>query len=491
MLDTNIVAVSLPSIARDLHGELTDVEWVVSAYVLPFAALLIPAGSLADWLGRKRTLLLGVVVFTLASMMCGLAPTLATLDCARSLQAIGAALQLSGSLGVIAHGFKPHERTRVFAIWGTVMGLAPSIGPILGGLVTSYLGWRWAFFINLPLGVALIAIAISSVDESRDSKSEGLDYLGIILFGNGLLGIVWALIAANKVGWSTPSTFVKFVIGTMLLLGFVLAERRHPRPMIDLALFRDRTFVGTTIAMLSYGATAQVMMTILPLYLQDAFGQSPVHAGVAMIPFALPLLMGPSVGGRLATQMSSRAILVFGLGLVAFGDATTATTVLADFGYWPVAFGMLMLGAGAGILNSETAKAQISSVPLERAGTASGLSGATRFVGIICGLAGLGAVLAGVSEANLRRIAEKRITDQTVDWHGLSLRIVGGDAVGALATLPGPIRVAISDAMPHAVATGFGITFATAGIVAVLSCVLCWKLIRAKSPAPETSRYAE
>jgi EmrB/QacA subfamily drug resistance transporter len=243
MLDTNIVAVSLPSIARDLHGEWTDVEWVVSAYVLPFAALLIPAGSLADRVGRKRTLLLGLVVFTVASVLCGLAPSLAALNGARSLQAIGAALQLSGALGVIAFGFKPHERDRVFAIWGTVMGLTPSLGPLVGGLVTSYLGWRWAFFVNIPLGIVLVAVVSASAEESRDPKRERLDFLGIVLFSTGLFSIVWALIAANKVGWGTASTIIKLTTGSVLLLGFVLAERKHPRPMIDLALFRDRKFV--------------------------------------------------------------------------------------------------------------------------------------------------------------------------------------------------------------------------------------------------------
>src|ERR1700744_1869558 len=205
MLDTNIVAVSLPSIARDLHGGFTDVEWVVSAYILPFAALLMPAGDLADRLGRRRMLILGLSIFTLASFFCGVTPNLAVLNGARALQAVGAALQLTASLAAISHGFEAHERARVFAIWGTVMGMAPPLGPIVGGLVTSYLGWRWAFYINLPLGAGLIALAVSSVTESRDPKAARLDFPGIILFGCGLFSIVWALIDANNVGWSSSA----------------------------------------------------------------------------------------------------------------------------------------------------------------------------------------------------------------------------------------------------------------------------------------------
>jgi MFS family permease len=220
--------------------------------------------------------------------------------------------------------------------------------------------------------------------------------------------------------------------------------------------------------MLGYAAAAQVMMTILPLYLQDAFVLSPAIAGLAMTPFALPLLIGPSVGGRLATHMSSRAILSFGLGLVALGNAVAAAAVLADLAYWTAAIGMLITGSGAGLLNSETAKAQVSSVPPERAGMASGLASTTRFIGIIAGVVGLGAVLAGVAEASLRRLGAPLVLDQRVDWHDLSLRIVGGDASGALSALSDPIRIALQGTVHASVAAGFGAALSVAAVVAVL-----------------------
>ena len=478
MLDTNIVAVSLPSIARDLQGGFADVEWVVSAYILPFAALLMPAGALADRLGRRRMLILGLSIFTFASFLCGAAPNLLTLNGARALQAVGAALQLTSSLAVVAQGFEAHERARVYAIWGTVMGMAPPLGPILGGLVTSYLGWRWAFYINLPLGAGLIALAVTSVGESRDPKAGGLDYPGIVLFGGGLFSVVWALIDANRVGWESAPTIIRLVIGAVLLVGFVFAERKHRRPMIDLTIFRDPTVVGAAVAMLGYAASAQVMMTILPLYLQDAFVLSPAIAGLAMIPFALPLLIGPSVGGKLAATMSSRAILSLGLGLVAIGNAVAATAVLADLAYWTAAIGMFITGSGAGLLNSETAKAQVSSVPPERAGMASGLASTTRFIGIIAGVAVLGAVLAAVAEARLRKLGTTLAPDQGIDWHELSQRIVGGDAQGALAALSDPIQKALGGAVHASVAAGFGAALFVAAVVAVVSSLASWRLIR-------------
>ncbi|MFT4436053.1 MFS transporter [Caballeronia sp. 15715] len=487
MLDSNIVAVSLPSIARDLHGEFTDVEWVVSAYILPFAALLIPAGALADRLGRRRMLLLGLSIFTLASLLCGLAPSLVVLNGARALQAVGAALQLSAALAVITHGFQAQERARVYAILGTVMGIAPSLGPLVGGLVTSYLGWRWAFLINVPIGASLVTLIVFSVDESRDPNAGRLDLPGIFLFGTGLFSIVWALIAANSIGWGSTSTYSKLVVGALLLIAFFFAERMHPRPMVDLSIFRDRTVVGAAIAMFGYAAAAQVMMTLLPLYLQDMFSYSPAIAGLAMIPFALPLLVGPSIGGRLSLRVTSRAILVFGLGLVATGNAFIAATILAGCGYWAAAIGMVITGSGAGLLNGETTKAQISAVRPERAGMASGIAGATRFVGIIVGLAGMGAVLAGVAESSLHSLGLPRVHGRAIEWHALSLRIMGGDANGALSALPAETRESIEHAVRSSVAHGFGAALAVGAIVAAVSSALSWLLIRRVDPCEAES----
>ena len=478
MLDSNIVGVALPSIARDFHGEFTDVEWVVSSYVLPFCALLMPSGALADRVGRRRILILGLSIFTLASLLCGLAPTLALLNGARALQALGAALQLSAALAVMSHGFPAKDRARVYAIWGTVMGIAPSLGPVLGGLITSSLGWRWAFYMNLPIGVALIALGITSIAESNDPKAGRLDLRGIVLFGFGLFSVVWALIDANVVGWVSGSTLVKLLAGAVLLASFVLVERRHPRAMIDLTLFRERTVVGAAIAMLGYAATAQVMMTFLPVYLQDAFGHSPAMAGVAMIPFALPLLIAPGLGGLVAERFSSRAILAVGLCLVALGNAVLAALILTGFGYGAAAIGMVVIGSGAGLLNSETVKAQVSAVPPERAGMASGIASTTRFIGISFGLAGLGAVLASVAESSLRHRGASLVSGQAIDWHGLSLKVVGGDMSGALSVLPLSLRDTMAGAIHVSVVDGFGAVLTAAAIVAAISGVASWSLCR-------------
>ncbi len=483
MLDSNIVAVSLPAIARDLHGAFTDVEWVVSAYVLSFAALLMAAGALADRLGRRRVLLIGLSTFTAASLVCGLAPGTHVLNVARAVQGVGAALQLSAALAVMGHGFRGHERARAFAFWETVVGAAVPLGPVVGGVITAHLGWRWAFLINIPVGGALIALAVTAVDESRDADARRLDLPGILLFGCGLSSVVWALINANGTGWESPSTLAKLAVGAALLVAFGVAEVRQTRPMVDLALFRDRTVLGATVAMLGYAATAQVMMTILPLYVQGAFGLAPDRAGLAMIPFALPLVLCPTVASRFGARMSSRALLASGLGLVAFGNAAMALAMVAGGGYAAVALGMVVTGAGAGVLNVETTKAQINAVPPERAGMASGIVGTTRFVGIVVGLASLGAVLAATAENRLRALGLQAAPAGAVDWHALSLRVVGGDATGGLSILASDLHASLGPAVSASVSSGFGAALAVAALLAAMSGTLVLALMAAPNQA--------
>src|SRR5271154_5735700 len=194
MLDSNIVAVSLPSIARNLNATFADIEWVVSAYVLTFAALLMPSGALADRYGRRRMLIVGLAIFTLASLLCGLAPAAPILNAAGALQGVGAAVELSAALEVLGHEFRGAERAKAFGFWGTVVGVAVAVGPLVGGLITSTLGWRWAFLVNIPFGGALIWRTTDAVSESRDPEAQRLDAVGMLSFGGGLFCLVWALI---------------------------------------------------------------------------------------------------------------------------------------------------------------------------------------------------------------------------------------------------------------------------------------------------------
>jgi EmrB/QacA subfamily drug resistance transporter len=486
MLDSNIVAVSLPAIARDLNAAFADIEWVVSAYVLTFAALLMPAGALADRFGRRRMVVAGLSVFTLASLLCGLAPNAIVLNLARALQGIGAALQLRAALAILGHEFRGAERARAFGFWGTVIGVAVAIGPVVGGVITSGFGWRWAFLVNVPIGAALIALAASAVEESRDPDATRLDLAGMVLFGSGLFCLVWALIDAHADGWASRPTAFKLAAALVLLVSFVVAELAQRRPMVDFGLFRKRTFLGSSVAMVGFAASAQVMMTYLPLYLQNVFGLSPAAAGLGMLPFALPLFFCPRIAAALAARLSGRAVLTIGLAIVAAGNLATAAMVAAMMPYAVVAAGMLMTGCGAGLLNGETAKVSMSVVPPERGGMASGIGGTLRFVGLVTGITGLGAVLANRTENAFAQAAAAAGMPAGLGGgaHALVSHILAGDAGGVVDGMAASARATMLHLARASFAAGFTAVLLVAGGVAVLATLLAYGLIDAGETAP-------
>ncbi|HEF4837155.1 TPA: MFS transporter [Burkholderia vietnamiensis] len=303
------MAVSLPSIARGFHASFAEIEWVVSAYMTAFAACLLPAGGLADRFGRKRMLAAGLALFALASLGCGLAPSAAWLIAARAVKGGGAAMLLTAALAVIANRFPDgRERARAWAIWGMCMGIATALAPLIGGAITQWIGWRWVFLLNLPACALLAAGVRAAIAESRDPHATRVDAPGSLLFGAALACAIAALIGAPSHGWLTGATLGRLGLAAALSTAFVAVERRHARPMVDLALFGQPRFVGAVVAMFGYAACAQVMMTFLPLYLQNAFGMSAIDAGLGMLPFALAMIVGPSLGAKLAARMSSGGV---------------------------------------------------------------------------------------------------------------------------------------------------------------------------------------
>src|SRR6201999_800396 len=270
MLDSNIVAVSLPAIGRALGASFEDVQWVISAYVLTYASLLLASGNYADLYGRKKAMIIGLLVFAVASIGCGLATTSVLLNIARAVQGVGGALLLTASLAIIGNAFKGAERTRAFAFWGASLGIALAVGPIVGGVITSTIGWRWVFLVNVPATALLIAATFKFIEESHDPKAKNLDFAGIVTFSGGLALLVWGLIDGNDTGWSSPTILIRLAAAAILFAVFVVVELRTPQPMVDFNLFKKDTFLGAVLAMIGYGASAQVMIFFLPLYLQNA-----------------------------------------------------------------------------------------------------------------------------------------------------------------------------------------------------------------------------
>jgi EmrB/QacA subfamily drug resistance transporter len=314
VLDTNVVAIVLPTVARDFGANFVDIEWVISTYVLCFASLLLPAGTIADRFGRRRIFLMGIGAFAVASWLCGIAPSAISLYLARALQGVSAAFLLAPALAIIGHNFHSGaERNRAWAIWGGIMGLTMVLAPVIGGLIASLLGWRWAFYINLPICGALAIAALLLVRESRDVDARRLDPAGMLSFAAAMFGLTWALINGQAQGWISPTAVLGFVGGAAAFVVFVIAESVRKRPMLDLRLFRNSRFIGAVWAMFAYAACAQVMASMLPLFLQNGLGRTPLETGFAMLPFAVAMLIFPNVGGLLGRRLTSRGILSLGL----------------------------------------------------------------------------------------------------------------------------------------------------------------------------------
>ncbi|OWT71516.1 MULTISPECIES: MFS transporter [unclassified Achromobacter] len=475
VLDTNVVGIVLPTIARDLNASFADIEWVISTYVLCFSALLLPAGSIADRYGRKRVFLCGIVLFALASCACGLAPTATALYLARGAQGVGAAFLLAPALAIIGHAFHEESaRARAWAIWGAIMGLTMVLAPLIGGAINALLGWRWAFHINVPICAALALAVAGVIDESRDPTPRPLDFAGIVLFAGGMFAFTWALIVGPVQGWGSAGFLLRLGAGLVLFLGFSQVERRGRHPMLDLSLFAAPAFVGAVIAMLAYAASAQVMASLLPLFLQNARGKTALLAGVSMLPFALAMLVLPQVGRRLATRLRSYQILALGLAIVALGNLA----MMVAAGHHSPALlilAMAVLGSGGGLLNGETQKAIMGTVPRHRAGMASGISTTARFSGILLGFASLGAVLAGGVQAALR---DSMLHVGISGTPGFADTIAAGDLARALAMYPATLHETLTALARDSYGAGFARAFLVAGVVSLVASVTVYVLMR-------------
>jgi len=390
LLDVTVVNVALPDIQKDLHASFSQLQWVIDAYALSLAALTLTAGSLADLLGRKRIFALGVVIFTGGSLLCGVAPTANFLIVARGLQGVGGATMFAVSLALLAHEFHGAERGTAFGIWGATTGGAVAIGPLVGGLITEWIGWRWIFLVNVPIGAAALAITLLKVEESRDPEHGGIDIPGVITFTGGLFLLVFGLVRGNNAGWTSPQIMGVLIGSAVLLAAFVLIELRSRRPMLDLHLFRRPAFVGAQVAAFTLSASAFSMFLYFTLYLQNVLGYSPLQAGLRFLPITLFSFVVAPISGKLSAHTPVRLLIGGGLAVI-----TLAFLVMhgltASSGWTALLPGFILLGAGVGLVNPPLASTAVGVVPPQSAGMGSGANSTFRQVGIATGIAALGA----------------------------------------------------------------------------------------------------
>ena len=391
LLDITVVNVALPNIQRELHTSFTDLQWVVDAYALTLAATMLNAGSLGDLLGRKRVFLVAIALFTISSALCGAATSPLFLILARGLQGIGGAGMFAVSLAIISQEFHGRERGTAFGIWGATVGIAVAIGPLVGGALTTYAGWRWIFFVNVPIGVAVVAGGIRELVESRNEEHGGIDIPGLLTLTAGLFALVIGLFRGTDWGWSSGRIVGLFAAAAVLLVTFALIELRQESPMFDFSLFRIPTFTGAQIAAFSISCGMFAQFLYLALYLEDVLGNSAVRTGVYFLPLSLVSFVVAPVAGRLSARFPVRLFLGGGLALTGLALllmhgialSSTWTTLLAGF---------VVGGIGVGMVNAPLAATAVSVVEPRRAGMASGINNTFRQIGIATGIAALGAI---------------------------------------------------------------------------------------------------
>lgn len=471
-LDYTIVAVALHDIQRSLGASFIDLQWVINGYTLAFAAFVLACGSLADLFGRRRVFLIGMVVFGLSSLVSGLAPTPLILNLARGVLGLGAALMFAAALPLLVIEFDGAERARAFGIFGAVVGLGAALGPFLGGVIVSTLGWRWAFLVNVPVIVVLVGLTLSKVQESRDPNARGVDWGGLISFTLFCGFFFYALINGNDSGWTSAAILACFAAAAILLVAFINIELGHHYPMFDLSLFRSATFVGASTPPIVLSIAFWGPFLYFPMYYQSALGYSAFEAGAAVLPFAVPLfVMGP-VGGWLSARISSRALLGLGQSLVGAGSLLMLIPG-PDATWLMFAAGALISGSGAGLINGEMTNIALGLVPPERSGMASGINSTARQVGVALGFAGLGAILAHTIANTFHRL----VSGQDVGAQVASL-VVKGDLAGAAASVPAPLQGIVLAAAHRAIYQGFHVVVAVAGMVGIAGAVFSYFTVR-------------
>jgi EmrB/QacA subfamily drug resistance transporter len=418
MLDNTVVNVALPSIQRELHAPLSQLEWIVTGYALSFAALMLTGGKLADLFGRRLIFVAGIALFTFSSLMCGLADSGDMLIGWRIVQGIGAALMNPATLAIISATFPPQQRGMAIGIWAGVSAMALAIGPLVGGLLTEHVGWSWIFYVNVPIGVLGIAASFLLIDESRDDSHEQRpDIPGLAASGLGLFALTYGLIEANNYGWTSGRILGAFGVAAVSLAAFVALELRQRLPMLDLTLFKNGTFTGANLAMLLVALSMFGVFFFVSLYMQNILGFSAVQAGAAFLPMTLLVMAVAPIAGKLSDRVGSRWLITSGLTLLSI-QLFYYSTLGVSATFWNLLPALIVGGFGMSLAMTPTAAAVIRAVPTAKAGVGSATLNSMRQVGGALGIALMGAIMGHV-------IGGRRTPEAFVDGFSTTLRVAG------------------------------------------------------------------
>ncbi|WP_439675912.1 MFS transporter [Embleya sp. MST-111070] len=471
LIDVTIVNVALPDMVGDLDASFGALQWVVDAYALALAALVLGAGSIADRFGHRRIHVGGLALFALSSLACGLAPGTGVLIGARAVQGVGAAAMFATTFALLDGAYTGRDRGSAYGVWGAVAGASAAIGPILGGLLTQGVSWRWIFFVNLPVGAVAIVLCLRVLAPVRPTFAGRLDLAGMVGFTLAAAAATYALIRANEDGWSDAGVRWLLAASVVSLAGFTVIEVRSQYPLFDLALLRNRTFVGVLLAGLLLTFAAFAGFSYTSIWLQTVRGMSPIGAGLTGLPmsivaFAVSAGLGRVLHGR-------RPDLVIGGGLLAVGAGglLTAALVHGSAGWPALVPGFALVGAGVGMATPILGSVSMSSVPATRGGMAAGAVNTTRQLGFAFGIAVLGSVFTA-------RVRTELSGRGLVDPAGAAHTIAGGQMPALVHAAPPERRMLVDGAAHSAAVAGVQATYLVAGLVGVVAAVLVTILMR-------------
>jgi EmrB/QacA subfamily drug resistance transporter len=462
LLDVTIAVVALPDMARSLHASLSDLQWVMDGYALALAALLLGIGAAADILGRRRVHVVGVVVFAAASLLCGLASGPGMLVAARGLQGLGAAAMFATTLPLLGSVYRGRQRSVALGVWGAVSGAAAAVGPVLGGLLTDGPGWRWIFYVNLPVSVVAVWLTLRVVPESHGARERRVDRAGTVTFAAFAGALTYGAVRAGQHGWGDAGTLVTFVAALVALVCFLVAERRGADPLLDTRLFLRPAFSGVMVGALAFNAAAFSLLAYDSIWLQTLLGMSPVRGGLVFLWLSLASFAVAAAGGRLLHGVPAR--ITVGGGLLLIGTGQFCTAVL-DAGSTASALvpGLVLTGVGTGLVSPGIAGAALAAVPPERSGMAGGAVNTFRQLGYALGIAVYGTVVTSRMEHTLP--------------HGAAHALAGGAA--------GALRGAFPE---HVLRSAFASGLNTAAVVAGLTATVAGALVLALVRTPRAAR---
>ncbi|MGW2649271.1 MFS transporter [Streptomyces sp. NPDC001393] len=469
LLDVTIVVVALPDMAASLHASLGDLQWVVDGYALALAALLLGAGAAADILGRRRVHVAGVLLFAAASLLCGISTGPAVLVAARALQGVGAAAMFATTLPLLGSVYQGRQRSAALGVWGAVSGGAAAVGPVLGGLLTEGPGWRWIFFVNLPVSVVEVWLTLRVVPESRGPRGMRVDWAGMAAFAGFGGGVTYAVVRAGEDGWTAPGALAAFGCAALALVLFVVVERRAAHPLLDLALLRRPAFVGVLLGAFAFNGAAFGVTPYLSIWMQTLLGMSPVRGGLTLLPMTVAAMLVAVLVGRLLHGVPAR--LTIGGGLLLIGTGNLCQAVLDAGASWTALVpGFVLVGAGTGFVGPTVAGAALAAVPPERAGMAGGAVNTVRQLGYALGVAVFGTLL--------------------------TARMTGPLPSGAAHALAGGGAGALRGGFPEhtlraAFASGLNGALVVAGLAGMAAGALVLLLVRADRPAQRKAAGAE